>query len=159
MIKQPMRYMLAVCAIAGGFGFTGAQAFVGAPIPTGEIGLTATPVAMCGYTCRNGGRYIPGPPRVCAERGLEYCGSSRDAEPQRGPSIQLDFGRSRDRDEDRRRGGDRGSRRSSDDRGRGGSRESSRPSGQSDSPCRQRLTNNKGEGYWGPGRNCDQERR
>ena len=32
---------------------------------------------MCGRSCRNGGRYIPGPPSVCAEEGLNYCGSSR----------------------------------------------------------------------------------
>jgi hypothetical protein len=31
---------------------------------------------MCGYTCNNGGRYIPGPPSVCREEGLRYCGSS-----------------------------------------------------------------------------------
>jgi hypothetical protein len=37
----------------------------------------ATPVAMCGRSCRNGGRYIPGPPSVCADEGLNYCGSSR----------------------------------------------------------------------------------
>ena len=40
-------------------------------------GLEVTPVAMCGRTCRSGGRYIPGPPSVCAEEGLNYCGSSR----------------------------------------------------------------------------------
>jgi hypothetical protein len=45
-------------------------------------GLAAEPVAMCGYTCRNGGRYIPGPPSVCYREGLEFCGSSRDAEPR-----------------------------------------------------------------------------
>ena len=38
----------------------------------------ATPVAMCGRSCRGGGRYIPGPPSVCYEEGLRYCGSSRD---------------------------------------------------------------------------------
>jgi hypothetical protein len=32
---------------------------------------------MCGRSCRNGGRYIPGPPSVCADEGLNYCGSSR----------------------------------------------------------------------------------
>ena len=37
----------------------------------------ATPVAMCGRTCRSGRRYIPGPPEVCYQNGLEYCGSSR----------------------------------------------------------------------------------
>jgi len=33
--------------------------------------------AMCGRTCNSGGRYIPGPPSVCAANGLNYCGSSR----------------------------------------------------------------------------------
>lgn len=42
-----------------------------------EAGTLVTPAAMCGYTCRSGGRYIPGPPSVCAEEGLQYCGSSR----------------------------------------------------------------------------------
>ena len=44
--------------------------------PGAEPGLV-TPAAMCGNTCRNGGRYFPGPPSVCAEEGLSYCGSSR----------------------------------------------------------------------------------
>ena len=35
--------------------------------------------AMCGRTCLNGGRYVPGPPEVCYARGLQFCGSSRDA--------------------------------------------------------------------------------
>ncbi|WP_336486187.1 hypothetical protein [Methylobacterium nigriterrae] len=43
----------------------------------------ASPVAMCGYSCRRGGRYIPGPPSVCYEEGLNYCGSSRDVGPRR----------------------------------------------------------------------------
>ena len=38
---------------------------------------TATPAAMCGFSCRTGGRYIPGPPSVCYEEGLNYCGPSR----------------------------------------------------------------------------------
>ena len=29
--------------------------------------------------------------------------------------------------------------------------------GYSDAPCRERLVNRRGEGYWGPGRNCDEE--
>jgi hypothetical protein len=57
-----------------------AEAFVGAPIPVSTAALSATPVAMCGYTCRSGGRYIPGPPYVCEQNGLNYCGPSR-----RGP--------------------------------------------------------------------------
>ncbi len=44
------------------------------------------PAAMCGRTCERGGRYIPGPPSVCYERDLEYCGSSRA---QRGPGVEL----------------------------------------------------------------------
>ena len=56
-----------------------ALAFAGRPATQGKFGLTpsTTPIAMCGYTCRRGGRYIPGPPEVCYERGLEYCGPSR----------------------------------------------------------------------------------
>ena len=77
-----------------------------APAMPGGIagGGVAQPVAMCGYTCRRGGRYIPGPPSVCYREGLEYCGSSRDYddrpryrerrrdfdeydEPRRGPGV------------------------------------------------------------------------
>ena len=60
------------------FGVGSADAFVAAPALTGiSADSLATPVAMCGRSCRNGGRYIPGPPEVCSQRGLEYCGSSR----------------------------------------------------------------------------------
>jgi hypothetical protein len=60
------------------FGAGSANAFVASPVLTGiSADSLATPVAMCGRTCRNGGRYIPGPPDVCYQRGLEYCGSSR----------------------------------------------------------------------------------
>ena len=38
---------------------------------------SAADAAMCGRSCYGGGRYIPGPPEVCAENGLRYCGSSR----------------------------------------------------------------------------------
>ena len=63
-----------------------AQAFVGSPGLSGIAALPGvTPAAMCGRSCEGGGRYIPGPPEVCAERGLRYCGSSRD----RGPAIQV----------------------------------------------------------------------
>ncbi len=63
--------------LAAGFGATGAQAFM--PKVTGLDTATesVTPAAMCGRSCRNGGRYIPGPPSVCADEGLNYCGSSR----------------------------------------------------------------------------------
>ena len=60
------------------FGAGSANAFVAGPALSGlSADPLVTPVAMCGRTCRNGGRYIPGPPDVCYERGLEYCGSSR----------------------------------------------------------------------------------
>jgi len=61
------------------FGAGSANAFVASPALTGSVDALATPVAMCGVTCRNGGRYIPGPPGVCAANGLEWCG------PRRGP--------------------------------------------------------------------------
>ena len=38
---------------------------------------SAADAAMCGRSCNSGGRYIPGPPGVCADNGLNYCGSSR----------------------------------------------------------------------------------
>ena len=63
--------------LAAGFGATRAEAFM--PKVTGLDAATeiVTPAAMCGRSCRNGGRYIPGPPSVCADEGLNYCGSSR----------------------------------------------------------------------------------
>jgi hypothetical protein len=60
------------------FGVSTAEAFVGSPSMPEGIGSAISPAAMCGRTCRGGGRYIPGPPSVCYERGLEYCGSSRE---------------------------------------------------------------------------------
>jgi hypothetical protein len=67
------------------FGIGSASAFVAAPALTGiSVDSLATPVAMCGRTCRSGGRYIPGPPEVCYQRGLEYCGSSRGGP---GPGV------------------------------------------------------------------------
>jgi hypothetical protein len=44
------------------------------------FGLTDAEAAMCGRTCLGGGRYIPGPPEVCAAAGLAYCGPSRERE-------------------------------------------------------------------------------
>jgi hypothetical protein len=42
------------------------------------FGITsAAEAAMCGRSCNSGGRYFPGPPSVCADNGLNYCGSSR----------------------------------------------------------------------------------
>jgi hypothetical protein len=59
-----------------------ANAFVASPVLTGVAPeVLATPVAMCGVTCRNGGRFIPGPPGVCAANGLEWCGPRRGGGP------------------------------------------------------------------------------
>lgn len=70
------------------FGAGSANAFVASPALTGlSPESLATPVAMCGYTCRNGGRYIPGPPEVCARRGLEWCGPSRGPGPGVGVVV------------------------------------------------------------------------
>ncbi len=62
-----------------GLGLSDAEAAATRPISPEALGLRSgsTPVAMCDYSCRRGGRYIPGPPGVCYARGLNYCGSSR----------------------------------------------------------------------------------
>ena len=56
--------------LAAGFGATRAEAFMPKPIGLDAATAIVTPAAMCGRSCRNGGRYIPGPPSVCAEEGL-----------------------------------------------------------------------------------------
>jgi hypothetical protein len=58
------------------------------------VGLGSAQAAMCGRSCDYGGRYIPGPPEVCYERGLNYCGSSRERPPAERPGLRLEFGRS-----------------------------------------------------------------
>ena len=50
---------------------------LGVSLGTALLAAETASAAMCGRTCFNGGRYIPGPPEVCYARGLEYCGSSR----------------------------------------------------------------------------------
>jgi hypothetical protein len=76
-------YRLGAGVLILGFAVSGAMASPIKPIDPDALGVrsTATPAAMCGYTCRSGGRYIPGPPEVCYDRGLEYCGPSRDRRP------------------------------------------------------------------------------
>ena len=58
--------------LAAGFGGTSANAFMPKPAGLDAATAIATPAAMCGRSCRNGGRYIPGPPSVCADEGLNY---------------------------------------------------------------------------------------
>ena len=94
-----VRNGLAVAALAAGLGFGAAQSAVGGPVRSETFGAggTATPVAMCGYSCRSGGRYIPGPPSVCEDEGLRYCGSSRDWE-DRPRGRDRFYGRDEDRE-------------------------------------------------------------
>ncbi|AWN43983.1 hypothetical protein U8607_19460 [Methylobacterium durans] len=81
-----MKTMLTTSFLAAGLLIAGLGAAGAAPgLPQAGQGLAsgAVPVAMCGYSCRRGGRYIPGPPSVCYDEGLNYCGSSRDVGPRR----------------------------------------------------------------------------
>src|ERR1044072_4518081 len=63
---------LASAMLFTGFGATGAAAFMPKPVGLDAATAIVTPAAMCGRSCRNGGRYIPGPPSVCAGEGLNY---------------------------------------------------------------------------------------
>ena len=79
MRRKFVTFGLATGALLLGLGLGGAEASVNKPIPPQVLGVgsAVSPAAMCGYSCRNGGFYIPGPPEVCFARGLNYCGSSR----------------------------------------------------------------------------------
>jgi hypothetical protein len=57
--------------------FGSANAFPNSPWPSAFGIETTTPVAVCGRRCEYGGRYIPGPPDLCYDYGLNYCGPSR----------------------------------------------------------------------------------
>ena len=92
MSLSVLKYSIAVGALMAGL--SSAQAFYRA-VPAEAFESAVQPVAMCGFSCRGGGRDIPGPPGVCAERGLNYCGSSRDAPAFRGgggPGVEFRFG-------------------------------------------------------------------
>jgi len=87
-MNKTMRLTLASATLlAAGFGGTDAQAFVPKPIGLEAATEITIPIAMCGRSCRNGGRYIPGPPSVCADEGLNYCGPSRSREGGAGVVI------------------------------------------------------------------------
>jgi hypothetical protein len=79
MYRKLVRYGLSLVIL--GLGASSAGAAVGTSIPSRALATLSatTPAAMCGYSCRSGGRYIPGPPSVCAEEGLNFCGPSRGA--------------------------------------------------------------------------------
>jgi hypothetical protein len=89
MRKRFLNYGLATAMLIG-LGLGGAEAAATRPISPEAFGLdtAAMPAAMCGFSCRSGGRYIPGPPSVCYERGLNYCGRSQGwGGPPRGPGY------------------------------------------------------------------------
>ena len=69
MARQLVRPSL-LASLLIGLGLSGAQAAATRPMLPEALGLgsAATPVAMCGFRCRYGGRYIPGPPSVCYVR-------------------------------------------------------------------------------------------
>ena len=125
MSRQRAGIAFAAGLLALGLGAGTAEAGMNQLVPADALGLegAGTPIAMCGFSCRSGGRYIPGPPSVCYREGLRYCGSSRG-----GPIIierrrvfrDDGFGRRGRDDWDRSRRGDwdRGERRG--DRGDGG---------------------------------------
>jgi hypothetical protein len=48
---------------------------------------SAAEAAMCGRSCAGGGRYIPGPPGVCAANGLNWCGPSRGGAVVTPPAV------------------------------------------------------------------------
>ena len=76
MRKNILRYGLMGMMVCLG-GVAAHASFIPAtPAEALGAGPTATPIAMCGFSCRTGGRYIPGPPGVCFARGLNYCGPS-----------------------------------------------------------------------------------
>ncbi len=66
-----------VLALTISFGTGEAFAFVAKPLGVDAAPTLVTPAAMCGRTCQGGGRYIQGPPSVCEQYGLLYCGPSR----------------------------------------------------------------------------------
>lgn len=76
-MKTVLKFGLAAGALLG-LGLGGASAAAMRPVAPEALGLgaAAEPAAMCGYSCRSGGRYIPGPPGVCYQAGLNYCGPS-----------------------------------------------------------------------------------
>jgi hypothetical protein len=78
MHRELVRFGLGAGMLVG-LGLSGAQAAAIRPLSPKALGLGSTfaPVAMCGFRCEYGGRHIPGPPSVCYERGLNFCGLSR----------------------------------------------------------------------------------
>lgn len=79
MSGQLMKYGFVIGLLTIGCDLRNAEASKFEPLPQ-DVPIVEAPItlaAMCGYSCRSGGRYIPGPPSVCDNVGLRYCGSSR----------------------------------------------------------------------------------
>jgi hypothetical protein len=77
MRRGLLTYGLATAMLIG-LRLTSADAAAIRPMSPEALGLGArsTPVALCGYTC-SAVADVPGPPQVCYQRGLQYCGPSR----------------------------------------------------------------------------------
>ena len=77
MRRGLLTYGLATAMLIG-LRLTSADAAAIRPMSPEVLGLGArsTPVALCGYTC-SAVADVPGPPQVCYQRGLQYCGPSR----------------------------------------------------------------------------------
>ena len=77
MHRTVLKYGI-IAGLLMGFGLGQAEAAALRPASPTALGLGAAtlPAAMCGFSCRSGGRYVPGPPSVCYERGLNFCGPS-----------------------------------------------------------------------------------
>jgi hypothetical protein len=84
MIK-PTRFALVSAALLTiGFCASSADAFTANPAFGTSVESAVVPAAMCGRSCRNGGRYIQGPPQVCEQYDLNYCGPSGGGGPAPG---------------------------------------------------------------------------
>ena len=83
MREGSMKYAVALLTL--GLSISNAEALVGTPTVQEAIRSDVIPAAMCGFSCRGGGRYIPGPPGVCAANGLIWCGPT--VGPRIGPPI------------------------------------------------------------------------
>jgi hypothetical protein len=78
MFTALTRFSLASGALVLGLGVSSASAFAAGPRSPEALGAAAMaePAALCGYTC-SAVADVPGPPQVCYQRGLQYCGPSR----------------------------------------------------------------------------------
>lgn len=92
MPMSRLREFVVAAAILGSIGSASAVPTPSRGVGEGASGGLVQSVAMCGRSCRSGGRYVQGPPQVCAEVGLNYCGPSGGGYGRRGPPVGYDRG-------------------------------------------------------------------